>query len=78
MVYIIDTSMLITGIVVLIIGIILYVAARYAPGEGGISKILSFGGIILALIGVVLIILAILLPLINAAFILGAPIILGG
>ena len=76
MVYIIDTSLLITGVIVLVLGIILYIAARYAPAEGGLAKILSLIGLILVVIGVVLIILGLLLPLVSAVIV--APILLGG
>jgi hypothetical protein len=56
----VDTGMLIGGIIALVIGFILYAIKPELPVRA--QKISSIGGMILAVIGIVLIILAVLLP----------------
>ena len=69
MVYIVDTSMLITGILILVIGVILYFTVRYAP-DATLSKIIHILAFVLMVIGVTLIIIALLMPLLTGALLI--------
>lgn len=60
----INTEMLIGGIVALIIGIIIYAARTYIPPTTA-QKIAVIGAIILSILGITLIVLSFILPLVG-------------
>ena len=62
MVYLVDVSLLITGIIIIAIGAILYAVARHT-GNVTLEKILVIAGIVLAIIGIVIVVTSLLIPL---------------